>query len=108
MGDKLNSNLSAQESLVTIIGTEGFDKLSEENQQMVISRISGKTNTDGGIMGKIFGTKKENAAMHIALVICILLTIIGWTSKNGEKDYWNVIIPAITTGMGYIFGKSEK
>ena len=108
MSDELNVNLASKESLATIIGAEGFDKLSEKNQQLVISGITGKKDEGGGMMGKVFGAKKENAAMHIALAICVLLAVIGWISATDEKDYWNVIIPAITTGMGYMFGKGER
>ena len=46
--------------------------------------------------------------MNIALIICAILVIIGVISQVGGKDYWEVIIPAVTTALGYIFGKSDK
>lgn len=108
MNDKINTNLGAEESLAALICSEGFNKLSEENQQLAITGITNRNDIEGGIMGKIFGIKKENASMNIAFSICVLLAIIGCICIKSGKDYWNVIIPAITTGMGYMFGKGEK
>lgn len=107
MSDKLIAS-STEESLTAVIGAEGFDRLSEDTKKLVIAGVTNNRGKDGGFMGRFFGHKKENAAMHIAFVLCILLAIIGLICLVLGKDYWNVIIPAITTGMGYMFGKGDK
>lgn len=108
MPDKISDSPIKQ--LCDIAITEEFNGLRPEIQSRIIEEISSNSASreDGGIMGKIFGNKKENAAIHIALVICVLLVIIGVICNATGKDYWNVIIPALTTGMGYIFGKGDK
>lgn len=108
MADKISDSPIKQ--LCSIAVTEEFNELKPEIQSRIIDKISSNSASreEGGIMGKFFGNKKENAAMHITLVICILLVIIGVICDTTGKDYWNVIIPALTTGMGYIFGKGDK
>ena len=108
MNDKLNEKAFQEMAIASIARDEGFSKLSELNQELILNTMSVDKSKDGGIMGKLFGVKKDNASMNIAFCICILLAIIGGVCSRGEKDYWNVIIPAITTGMGYMFGKGDK
>ena len=98
------------DKICNVAQSEEFVSLNPKIQEKVIDSLTRNDSTgqEGGFMGKFLGTKKENAAMNIALIICFLLVIIGAISQFGEKDYWEVIIPAITTALGYIFGKSEK
>lgn len=106
MNDKLNDNIASKESLATIIGVEGFDKLSEQNQQMVISGITDRKDMDGGLMGKLFGMKPTNAAMNIATFICIFLLIIGMFLN--QSQFWDKTIPIVAATVGYLFGKGRN
>lgn len=108
MGDKFNEKAFQEMAIASIARDEGFRKLSELNQELILNGMSGNKTKDGGIMGKFFGVKKDNASMNIAFCICVLLAIIGGFCSLAGKDYWNVIIPAITTGMGYMFGKGDR
>lgn len=98
------------DKICTVAQSEEFVSLNPEIQEKVIDSLTRNDSTgqEGGIMGKFLGTKKENVAMNIALIICLVLVIIGAISQFAGKDYWEVIIPAITTALGYIFGKSDK
>lgn len=107
MGE-IAKKLAEEESAIALVGSDNFIKLSDENQSKALDTISHNKVKDGGLMGQLFGTKKENAAMNIAFAMCGLLVIIGIICAICGKDYWDVIIPAITTGMGYIFGKGDK
>ena len=65
------SSIGAEETIVTLIRTEGFNQLSDENKQMIITTLqdSKDKEKEGGFMGKMFGTRKENASMHIAFFL---------------------------------------
>jgi len=108
MDNKLNEKGFNEMAIASIALDEGFKQLSKSNQEVILNGFSDDKAKDGGFMGKLFGVKKDNASMNIAFCICILLTIIGAFCSWAGKDYWNVIIPAITTGMGYMFGKGDK
>ena len=68
----------------------------------------------GGILGAFFG---KNANTHIVGLIVVALSVSGiWYTfsdisiKDGHMtyaDYWNTILPLITTLIGYIFGVSS-
>jgi len=98
------------DKICNVAQSEEFVNLNPKIQEKVIDSLTRNDSTgqEGGFMGKFLGTKKENAAMNIALIICAILVIIGVISQVGGKDYWEVIIPAVTTALGYIFGKSDK
>lgn len=94
--------------IIDLITNDGFSKLPNEVQIGVINSVRNPNKTDGGYMGKVFGNTKDNAAMNIAFCICVLLVLVGIACEFIGKDYWNMIIPSITAGMGYMFGKGEK
>lgn len=109
MVSKENSNEIRNDSIIDVISSERFGDLSDEMQKEVINSISNSgKKEDGGLMGKIFGHKKENAAMNIAFIICILLAIVGVVCMKLENEKWDVIIPAIMTSVGYMFGVGVK
>ena len=104
MSNSLDKNPIGEDTVAALIANKNFLELSESSQKEALDTLSSNKEKEAGFLGRFFGTKKEIVAMNIAFVICVLLAIIGWISK----DYWNMIIPAITTGMGYMFGKGEK
>ena len=73
------SSIGAEETIVTLIRTEGFNQLSDENKQMIITTLqdSKDKEKEGGFMGKMFGTRKENASMHIAFFLCCILLLMS-------------------------------
>lgn len=107
MANMLNTNPIQEDSVAAVISSDNFIELSEKSQKEALDAISSNKEKEGGFLGRFFGNKKEIASMNIAFVICILLALIGWISSSAEKDYWDMIIPAITTGMGYMFGKGD-
>ncbi len=104
---KLNT-LANGNDLVTALNSDNFVKLTEKNQTLLLNQLNHAREKEAGLMGKFFGTKKENASIHIAFTVCILLTIIGVICMYLGNNYWNVIIPGIMTAVGYIFGKGDK
>lgn len=102
-GDLTNSN-----DLIKALNSDNFAKLTEKNQTLLLNQLNYTIEKEAGLMGKFFGTKKENASIHIAFTICVLLAIIGIICMALGKNYWNVIIPGIMTAVGYIFGKGDK
>ena len=63
---------------------------------------------EDGLLSKLWGKNKELIAMYITFLLCLLLAIVGCICMHAGKVYWNVILPAILTGMGYLFGKGDK
>lgn len=106
--NRLSNDYVSKDSVAAVVGMENFSKLSEETQKAVIDKVAVNTDRDGGYMGKFLGNKKDNAAMHIAFILCVLLFGIGIICNLFGKDYWNAIIPSITTVIGYMFGKGGR
>ena len=107
MSDSLSKHPIAGDSVSSMISSENFSKFSENNQKAALESLSNNKDKEGGWMGKLFGNKKENAAMNIVVVLCVILVIVGCICSATGKDYWKMIIPSITTGMGYMFGKHD-
>ena len=97
-----------KDGIIELVESEGFNNLSDEMQKRVLNSIGNENESDGGIMGKFLGNKKENAALHIAFIICVLLTIVGIVCMKAGNERWDVIIPAIMTAVGYMFGVGIK
>ena len=113
MSNSLNTD---QISYNGVISSEGFSKLSEENQRIFLEGLANSMGKEGGFFGKFFGTKKENASMNIAFVICLLLIIlcaidIIHAVLNDASAYTELtknVLPVISLSLGFIFGKGEK
>ena len=94
--------------IINAISSEGFSSLSDSMQEKVLNSINASDDKDGGFMGKLFGRKKENAAMNIAFTICLLLVVIGIICMIAGNEQWNIVITGIMTTVGYIFGRGAK
>lgn len=103
---KINPDLRTE--MTALINSENFYRLNEDGQKAVINAMNEAQEKEGGIMGKLFGTNKDNAAMHIAFSICILLIVVGIICMATGNDQWSVIITGIMTTVGYIFGHGIK
>ena len=108
MQDSLNKAPISEDTVSSIISAKGFDKLDKENQKLIIDAINKGKERDGGLLGKFFGNKKDNAAMNMAFVLCLLLSVIGIITMCHGQNFWNLIISAITSVVGYIFGRSSS
>lgn len=106
--NRLNSSQIPDNYIAELIKNEGFSHLSDETKKIVLDNLPSNRDRDGGLMGKLFGYKKENASMNIAFTICVLLALVGIICMICGHECWNVIIPAIMTAVGYIFGRGER
>lgn len=101
-----NNTLEHNTDLSNMISSEGFDKLSSDDQHLLIKSLSDNVS----IMEKLFGTDREKIGMFIAFWLCILLAIIGlivWFSSK-DMQIWGILIPTLTTALGFACGKSTK
>lgn len=88
-----------------IVSSRNFIEYTPEIQNKILDGLENRSRKEGGIMGKIFGVKKDLSAIFVALVICILLLVIGlWVNTDG---IWDGIFPIFATTIGYIFGKGS-
>lgn len=70
-----------------------------------------------GFLGKIFGYN-ENVGLYIVGLVCVLLLLSAVTYTFIPEDYksqsfstekfWNIVLPVITTLIGYFFGFNNK
>jgi hypothetical protein len=68
-----------------------------------------------GYLGKLFG-HGNNVVLYIIALLTIFLVIIGGiysffpTNEGNMKpvDLWKILAPFITTGIGFLAGKSGK
>ena len=103
---KINQNI--QSDVHKVISEPTYVQLSENVQKSIITTLREARQEEGGIMGKLFGTNKDNASIHCAFVICVLMLVVGIVCMILGENYWNVIFPAVTSAIGFIFGKGNK
>ena len=111
MADELELKKSGK-SRTLIVDDETLLKLSPEQQSKVIA-LSDDNRQKAGLMGKLIGSDKKNAAINSAVLLCLLLLVVFILSVvlkicTGE-DYATVILDFVmsflTLAIGYIFGK---
>ena len=108
MEDEQKDNSIYTDDIINTISTENFVKLPGKTQDKILDIINANANKSGGFMGKFFGNRKENAAINVGFMICLLLTVVGIICTIAGKDHWSVIITGIMTTVGYIFGHETK
>lgn len=60
-----------------------------------------------GVLGKLFGTG-TNAARNIAgivILILILGALIAYFAQDDKGDLFEIVVPIVTLGLGYLFGE---
>lgn len=82
-------------------------------KQMDYTHEIEKINRENGLLGKIFGSS-PNVPTYIvgavSTVLVLTLCIYTFFPKEGTSptELWNIIIPVLTTILGYIFGSSSN
>ena len=117
---KLNENLNKDfndNTISSFLHPEVFNKLNDDLKSKVIETYSANqkhiNDKKTGKMASLLGSNSKNIPLYIAFVICILLIIIGVIfqfipEKNRDStviEFWELILPIITSILGYIFGK---
>ena len=116
MGEKDGNGTKIYTEITELVTSETFQNIPENIQEKALNSIENQNQNEGGRMGKFFGTKKENAAMNIAFVICCILFVFCLIDiihaiiydKSAYTELIKAILPIITLTLGYIFGKGEK
>ena len=116
MGNGISQNYSGIDTITSIIGSETFLSLDSDMQNKIIDTVHNDKEKDGGVMGKLLGTKASNASMHIGFILCVLLIILlgidfvhsYFVGESINMDLVNTIVPVITLSIGYIFGKGSN
>ena len=111
MADELELKKSGK-SRTLIVDDETLLKLGPEQQSKVIA-VSDDNRQKAGLMGKLIGSDKKNAAINSAMLLCILLIVLFILSVILKMftgvDYTTVILDFVmsflTLAIGYIFGK---
>jgi len=101
------SDPSSRDAIASLAEPENFKALDESDRRALLGELTGKSDKEGGLMGRIFGTKKENASMYVALTLCLVVAGIGVLVyvMSGDMQIWSIVFPVITASLGYIFGK---
>ena len=110
MNDRLtaDTHVKTRDGMDDLTEPKVFSELSDRHKRDVIQGVIKQQWKDGGMMGRLFGTDKEIASRNSAFTSVLLLIIVGIAASFSEdKQVWNIIIPAITTVIGYFFGKSS-
>jgi len=66
---------------------------------------------DLGLTGKVIGSG-DQAKYSITLIIMLILLMIGtvntfMSSSFPAGEFWKMILPIITLGLGYLFGQKN-
>lgn len=100
---------------VNIINQVSSSNLDADVKNAVISGMidPDPKGDEYGLMDKIFG--KKHPHIYVTLIICLMLTIVGIVcsivfKENIEfvKYMWGILIPAVTGGVGYMFGAKKN
>lgn len=116
MASKLNNNLSGSDNITSVISSDKFGEYSPEMQQAILDKLEKMGQNDGGLMGKLFGNKKELASMNIAVFICSILLLICaidvihsiWINGEIHMNLITTMIPVVSLALGFVFGKGES
>jgi hypothetical protein len=116
MPEGINKNISTENSINDIVGNEGFSKLNPELQDQIVTLIEKGKEKDGGFLGRFFGIKPINVAMHIGFVICAMLISVViidaihsyFIGQSINLELLEFVFPIITLSLGYIFGKGSN
>ena len=63
---------------------------------------------EAGVLGKLFGTG-DNAAKNSTSLLILLLVLAGIMAyfwKMDEGAFFDIVVPIITLGLGYLFGQN--
>lgn len=107
MEDRDPKQKALEKAIASLADPDTFKQLNEADRKVILDELTRRSEKEGGLMGKIFGTKRENASMYVALAICVLVVAIGvlvWMTSR-DMQIWSMVIPVITAALGYIFGK---
>ena len=106
--NRINSNQVKEDAISAQMKPEVLNAMTEESQKTAINTVREVYNKerDGGILGKLLGTNKVNVSMHITLIICVSLIVLGFFIS--DKDVWDKILTLIAASVGYIFGANQK
>lgn len=105
MANKLSGNDLNKDAFSGIISSDKFSEYTPDVQNRILDSLENRSRKEGGLMGKIFGTKKGLSEMFVALAICLILVAIG-VFVNTES-IWDKIIPIFAATTGYIFGRGK-
>ena len=117
MGNDVNRGIIGDsENISTIINTDTFINLDSNLQNKIIDTVYTSKDKDGGVMGKLLGTKPTNSSIHIGFILSVLLILIlivdfvhsYIVNESINMDLVNIIIPVITLYLGYILGKGSN
>lgn len=97
-----------ENDIVGLVSSNGFSDLPENIQDKILNCFQNNQEKDGGLMGKLFGNRNENASINIAFAVCMLLAIVGLVCMISGNECWNIIVTGIMTTVGYIFGRGTK
>lgn len=111
---KINQNI--QSDVHKVISEPTYVQLSENVQKSIITTLHEAKQNEGGLMGKLFGTNKDNASIHIVFVICAILLILCiidiicaiYQGKSSYTELTKNIIPLISLAIGYLLGKGKE
>lgn len=62
---------------------------------------------EAGVLGKLFGTG-DNAAKNATSLLILLLVLAGIAAYFWRQDqgaFFDIVVPIITLGLGYLFGQ---
>lgn len=109
MKNELNITDHTVLNVNSVISNENFPNLSEDMQRETLRRVA-RTPDEGGFMSKLFGTDKELIPLYVAFLICIIVLIVAIIVWAITKDIqiWMLVIPMITSALGYVFGRSSN
>lgn len=119
MDDDNKNKLKVDNSVLSEILVDGqFSKLDKDLQHKIIDIVSVKYNSSekDGKISDLLGNKSNNISLYVAGLICGGIIIIGFVyillpndyKKDSNIEFWNLIVPIITSTLGYIFGKSKN
>ena len=117
MGDKIDKGILNNNS-INGIPEHVISRLNDKQLQTVLigNNDAEREKRKAGKLGEFFGADTENASIHVALVICIVLILLCvmdlihsfWVEGTLTSEVWEMIFPVITLSLGYIFGKGES
>lgn len=85
-------------------------EINAESRRQARAQETKRLELEAGWFGRVIGTKYApyNIAFLIITIVLICGFVVLFAFPADRVEYWKLIAPVLTLGLGYLFGKNSK
>lgn len=110
------NRITNESGVINMITTSEWGEQPLEIKQLIADALEKEEKRKDGIIGRLFGSRKEMASIYVAFSLCAFVAIIFLIDliyaivckTEMHREITAMLFPSITATLGYIFGKNSK